>query len=200
MTPQYPNSASLSQTLRALKKLALSDAFMQELQLVAAEMNTQAFQPAPLVAADGSAVLLDMQDTSHGPAEDWVPYPGPFAQVLTTQQLRPIPPYPMLQLLGEEGADVPGSQADQSALSVVQYTIDAVVMVAGDNPDAVSVRAMAYADAFWRLVARNEHLGGLVYLIATDGPPVPGGEVEQAGAGVVSGVLQRFQARALRVG
>jgi len=193
-----PQSGSLEQILRAMKQLAQSPAFMLELEAVAADMGDHTFRPAPMVDAAGEAFDLEMEDTSYDGKMGWVSYPGPFQQVLTVQGLRPVPPYPMLQLLGAEGVVIPGTQADQSSLAIWEYVIDAVTVVVDDDPNAATRRAMAYSDAFDRLLKRNEHLGGLVYLIFADGTPVPGGEVEQSGSGVVSGIMQRYHARALR--
>lgn len=195
-----PNSATLDHILRAMQQLALSDALMQELAQVATEIGQQAFVPAPMVAADGSSFPLNMVDTSfHSTPEQWVPFLGGFKQVLITQQLRPVPPFPMLQLLGYEGTRVPDTQVDQNAVAIYEYVVDAVTIVSDDNPIAASRRAEAYCNAYDRLVKRNESLGGLVYLIETQQPPTPGGEVEQSGLGVVSGMLMRYHARALRV-
>jgi len=194
-----PNSAGLERILAAFKQLAEAPAFLRELEVVVAEMGDRAFRPAPLVDADGEPFELDMEDRDYDGNREWVSYPGPFKQVLTTQQLRPVPPYPLIQFLGEEGVRVPDTQVDQAPIALYQYTVDSVIVIEDSNPDAASRRALAYSDAFERLVRRNEHLGGLVYLIDSDGPPVPGGEVETTRTGVLSACLQRFHVRALRM-
>jgi hypothetical protein len=193
---QPPQSGSLEQVLRMLKAMALSNAFTVEMDLVAAYMGADAFTPAPIVDATGQQYTIGLIDTQFGDPAEWVPMA--FKKVRITQQLRPVPPYPHLELLGAPGRIMRSDQAaasfelDTGEMAGWSYAIDAVVVAQADRPEIASRRALAMCQGFERLVRRNEHLGGLVELIASDGPPAPGGEVERGRIGLISGVAQRF--------
>lgn len=193
--PQPPQSGSLEQVLRCLRLLAQANAFSVEMGLVAAYMGSGAFTPGQFVDGAGTRFSLDLNDAQFGSPTTWVP--TAFKKVLLTQQLRPVPPYPHLELFGAPGRPIrsdhaPSFEFDTGELTAWSYAIDAVTVADGDRPEIAARRAMALMQGFERLVRRNEHLGGLVELIASDGPPSPGGEVERGRHGLISGVAQRF--------
>lgn len=195
MAAQPPQSGSLEQVLRCLRLLALSPAFTTEMSNVANYVGPGAFTPGPFRDAVGATFTLDLEDTAYTGPENWIP--TAWRRVYTTQQMRPVPPYPQLSLLGSAGRMQRG---DAAALAIVDtgeaagwvYTVDAVAVASADRPDIAPRRAMAMMQAFEFLVRRNEHLGGLVQLIQAESPPAPGGEIEVRKIGLISGVMQRF--------
>ncbi len=199
MQAQRPNTGSLEQVLRALKALALSPAFPLEVGLVAYHMGQGAFSPGQFVDANGALFTLSLDDEQFGDPAAWLQ--RTFRKVQITQQLRPVPPYPHLELFGAPGhqqqADHSPFEVDSGQVAGWSYRIDAVTVAQADRPEIAARRAMAMMQAFERLVRRNQHLGGLVQLIAADGPPAPGGEVEHGKLGLISGVAQRFQVEVL---
>jgi len=198
---QPPQSGTLEQVLRCLRLLALSEAFRLEMDVVCNYMGNQAFQPANFVDANGGRFSLGtLDDVQFGDPNSWVP--KAFKQVQITQQLRPVPPYPHLELLGAPGrmqqtATSAVFEVDTGEVAGFIYVIDVVAVADGDRPTIAARRAMALSTGFSRLVRRNEHLGGLVQLIASDGPQAPGGEVERGKGGLVSGVAQRYRVEVL---
>lgn len=192
---QPPNSGSIEQVLRCLKLLAQSAALATEMKAVTSYMGSQAFTPGNFVDASGNTFALGMADSQFGDPGSWVP--ASFKQVLITHQLRPVPPYPLLMLLAAPGRTMPGNRGrwelDTGQSVEWIYVVDAVSVAVSDRPEQASRRALALSQGYERLVRRNEHLGGLVQLITAEGPPAPGGEVEQAKSGILSGVMQRFQ-------
>lgn len=197
---QPPNTGSLEQVLRCLVALADSPAFALEMQAVASHMGAGAFQPGAFADADGGSFLLNLSDVSFGDPAEWLP--TAFRQVLPTEQLLPVPPYPLLSLIAQPGRVQRGSGAsmfevDTGELSGWVYVIDAITVASADRPQIAARRALGLMQGFERLVRRNRHLGGLVQLIAAEGPPEPGGTVETGKHGVLSGVRCRFQVEAL---
>jgi hypothetical protein len=203
MSQQVAGTATLEQILRAIAQVAKSPAFTEEVDAVAGRMGGDTFAPEPIVSASGATYPLSMSDATYGDPMTWVSGKyGAFARVLTTNQLRPIPPYPLLQLLGAQGNAVVDSsgravEIDQGGLAMYWYTVDAVVVTQSDRPEAVTRRAMALSTALERLIRRNQNLGGLVQLIRPEGPASPGGEVESKRVGILSGMMQRYSAAAI---
>lgn len=191
--PQPPQSGSLEQILRCLRGLAQSPAFGVEMGIVTSFMGTQAWTPTNLVDANGLKFNLSLNDQQYGAPSTWVP--NAWNQVLITAQIRPVPPYPLLMLLPGPGRRT--FEFDTGQVAGMAYTVDAVAVAAADTPEVASRRALALIQGMERLVRRNEHLGGLVHLIHAEGPPAPGGEVEHARDGILSGVMQRFSVAAL---
>jgi hypothetical protein len=195
---QAPRTGSLEQVLRALRLLALSPAFEAEMQNVIAAMNEQAFIPRNLTDAQGNRFALTaLADTEFGDPSGWVS--TSFREVTYSSALLPVPPFPRLQLFAMPGRLQPTQVFDQEAIAGWESMIDVIVVEGNDQADPALRSALALADGFERLVRRNApSLGGLVELIAAEGPPAPGGPVEREMAGNVAGVMQRFRVSALR--
>lgn len=188
MSIQLPANASLEQIVRALAGLALH--VEADTVAVANEMSTQAFEPAPMLDANGNAFSISMVDVEQGVTADpteWIE--TSFARVYRTDGLKVTPPYPNLQLLSAPGEVL--MTIDQNGAELRSYTVDAVVAAYSDRPQQATQRALALITAFNRLVKRNPQLGGLVSLIKGDGTPVASGEAQQQ-PGLVAGYMQRF--------
>lgn len=195
---QIARTGSLEQVLRSLRLLALSDAFMQEMQAVTAMMGTSAFIPQNLVDVHGTLFSLSaLADTEYGAPDSWVS--NAFADVTYSTALLPIPPFPRLQLFAMPGRLQASQVYDQEAITGWEFIVDAVVVEANDRADPALRSALALMDGFERLVRRNApSLGGLVELIAAEGPPAPGGPVASENAGNIAGVMQRFRVITMR--
>lgn len=203
MPNQLAQHGTLEQILRAVKQLALSSALAEEVAVVAGRMGSNTFQPSPIVSYNGNQVPYQMNDQQFGDPTVWVggKY-GQFAQAFASAQLRPIPPYPLLQLLAAPGRPVTDAngvamEIDQGTVSMDWHVFDAVIVTQADRPDPAARRALALCDALDRLISRNQNLGGLVYICRSVGPPSPGGEVESRRVGLLSGMVQRYEAAAL---
>jgi hypothetical protein len=197
---QQPNTGSLEQVLRCLQLLALSPAYTTELQAKVADMASP-FVPGNFKDANQANFTLNITDTEFGGPSGWVgmttstSLPG-FAAVQITDNLRPLPAYPRLLLIGDHA---PASLAEEREYRVWRYGVQAVTICSGDlDPQAVQRDAFVMADAFESLVERNESLGGLVDLVTADHPPIAGGYGRIKGAGILAAAMVHFRITARR--
>ena len=194
---QSPRTGSLEQILRCLRTLASSPAFGIEVASVVNAMGPAAFQPGPFTDANGVAFNVSLDDEEFGPPAGWIP--TSFAVIDIADSLKPIPPYPRLQLFGIPGKVLPDQEIDQQErVTGWANFVDAIVITADDRAEPAQRSALALMDAFERLVRRNPYLGGLVELCVADSSPAPGGPVHTEKSGNVAAALLRFRVETMR--
>jgi hypothetical protein len=192
---QQANTGSLEQVLRCLQLLAQSAAYTTELQAKIAEMASP-FVPGNFKDANGANFTLNITDTEFGGPAGWLgTMPNSttpaFAAVQITDNLRPLPPFPRLLLIGDHG---PAPLAEEREYREWRYGVQAVTITSGDaDVQAVQRDAFVMVDAFESLVERNESLGGLVDLITADHPPISGGYGRIKNAGILAASMVHFR-------
>jgi hypothetical protein len=201
---QPPQTGSLEQILRCLQAVALSPAYGVELGVLVGNMN-----PGPTLGlfrdTVGGTFNLDISDKLDGGPAAWLgkldaaTAPG-FATVTITDELKLLPPFPVLQLVAQPGKPQLGigGVAEDIGFRGWSYTVDAVAIAHVDaDPQSAQRGAMVMIDAFEALVEINESLGGLVQLISATGPPQATSRQDPKG-GFAGFAMVRFEARVKR--
>lgn len=201
-------AGALEQLLRVLALLGMSQAYSNTLEAVVANMN-----PAPTLNPfrdptvglnmAGYTFPIDLTDTEFGVApsawmgmEKAVPRKPGFAKVQLTENLRLLPPWPILELMGVPGV---GHGLNEAGVKEWEYAVDAIVITQNDkDPNAAQREALVMIDAFEQLIYANQQLGGLCARIDAPSPPQPGGSGSVKGAGVLAAAMVRFHIDGLR--
>lgn len=175
---QIAQTGSLEQVLRTMALLAQSSAYAGALAVLVNNMK-----PGPTLGnffdVTGAPFTLDISDTEAGGPAQWLgkqdaATPPGFAEVVVTDGIRLLPPYPALQLVGQPGKPMMGigGLAEDRGFRLWTYTVDAIAVHHVDgNAQAAQRAAMVMIDAYEMLVERNESLAGLVMMITAAGPP-----------------------------
>jgi hypothetical protein len=193
---QVPGSGSLSQVLKLLSKYALTPAYNTVLAETVA--NAAATQSVFTMhdRTNGRAVLatidLAEEDPETGVLLDASWADTGFAQSMIAETLKLAAPFPAIEFIGNPGAYLRGHEGEMedADYGVVNYVVDSVVFASGDQQIIVQRKAILLAEAFRRLLRKDESLGGLVMQVRPRGPVEPGGGGRHQSAVVMSARLR----------
>lgn len=201
--PQPAGTGTLDQVLTLLRKLAMTPAYGTVLAAtVAAAAPTKSVYTLrdrfnlnqPLVTID-----LAEEDPATDALYDLSWADTGFAQAIVAQTLRMAAPFPLIEFIGAPGSYMRGDMGDMedADFAVVSYVVDAVVFAGGDQQRIVERKALLLAEAFRRLIRKDECLGGLVMQMRPRGPVEPGGGGPHKETAVIMAARIRFDVRCI---
>lgn len=199
---QISGSGSLDMVLKLLSLYALTPAYNA---VLADTVATAAPGQSVYTMRDrfnGRAVLatIDLAETdpTSGAQLDTGWADTGFAQSMIAESLKLAPPFPAIEFIASPGSYLRGNagEMEDANYAVVNYVVDAVVFAGGDQQVIVQRKAILLAEAFRRLVRRDECLGGLVMQMRPRGPVEPGGGGRHQSAVVMSSRI-RFDVRCM---
>jgi hypothetical protein len=196
-------TGTLDQVLTLLRKLAMTPAYST---VLAATVAAAAPGQSVYILRDRfnmnqpfATIDLAEEDPRTGELYDLTWADTGFAQSLVAQTLRMAAPFPLIEFIGAPGAYMRGDMGDMedADYAVVSHVVDAVVFAGADQQRIAERKALLLAEAFRRLIRKDECLGGLVMQMRPRGPIEPGGGGPHKESAVVMAARVRFDVRCI---
>jgi hypothetical protein len=199
---QVPGSGSLDQVLKLLSLYAMTPAYNTVLAATVASAAPGQSVYTMRDRFNGRAVLatIDLAETDPTSGEqlpsDWAD--TGFAQSMIAETLKLAAPFPAIEFIGAPGGYLRGhdGEMEDANYAVVNYVVDSVVFASGDQQITVQRKAILLAEAFRRLIRKDECLGGLVMQMRPRGGVEPGGGGRHQSAIIMSARI-RYDVRCI---